>query len=115
MSLTLAESNRVVQGAIAKAEELGIKINVAVCDAGGRLVAFNRMDGAIWGGGIRQPGQGDSLGGLRPDQRCAPGEGRHADHTWDHRGGRRAWNCQPGRRTHYQERGCRGRLRHRRR
>ncbi len=50
MALTLAEANKVVQGAIAKAEELNIKINVAVCDAGARLVAFNRMDGAIWGG-----------------------------------------------------------------
>ncbi len=50
MALTLAEANQIVQGAVAKAEELNIKINVAVCDAGGRLVAFNRMDGAIWGG-----------------------------------------------------------------
>ena len=50
MALTLAEANRIVQGAVAKAEELNIKINVAVCDAGGRLIAFNRMDGAIWGG-----------------------------------------------------------------
>ena len=50
MALTLAEANRVVEGAIAAANEMGIKINVAVCDAGGRLIAFNRMDGAIWGG-----------------------------------------------------------------
>lgn len=50
MALTLAAANRIVQGAVAKAEGLGIKISVAVCDAGGRLVAFNRMDGAIWGG-----------------------------------------------------------------
>ena len=50
MALTLAEANRAVEGAIARAQELNIKINVAVCDAGGRLVAFNRMDGAIWGG-----------------------------------------------------------------
>ena len=57
MSLTLAEANSVVQGAIAKAEELGIKINVAVCDAGGRLVAFNRMDGAIWGGAFGSQGK----------------------------------------------------------
>ena len=57
MSLTLAEANRVVQGAITKAEELGIKINVAVCDAGGRLVAFNRMDGAIWGGAFGSQGK----------------------------------------------------------
>ena len=50
MAITLEEANRMVAGAIAKANELNIKINVAVCDAGGRLVAFNRMDGAIWGG-----------------------------------------------------------------
>jgi glc operon protein GlcG len=49
MALTLAEANRIIEGAIAKAQELNIKISVAVCDAGGRLMAFNRMDGAIWG------------------------------------------------------------------
>src|SRR2546427_6964798 len=49
MALTLAEANRIIQAAITKAQEMNIKISVAVCDAGGRLVAFNRMDGAIWG------------------------------------------------------------------
>ena len=49
MALTLTEANRIVQGAIDKAKEMNIKISVAVCDAGGRLMAFNRMDGAIWG------------------------------------------------------------------
>ena len=48
MSLTLTEANQVVQGALDKAKEMGIRISVAVCDAGGRLMAFNRMDGAIW-------------------------------------------------------------------
>jgi len=50
MALSLAEANRIVEGAVTHAQELNIKINVAVCDAGGRLIAFNRMDGAIWGG-----------------------------------------------------------------
>ena len=50
MVLTLSEANGIVAGTIAKAAELGIKVNVAVCDAGGRLIAFNRMDGAIWAG-----------------------------------------------------------------
>ena len=50
MAVSLAEANKIVAGAIAKAEELNIKINAAVCDAGGRLIAFNRMDGAIWAG-----------------------------------------------------------------
>ena len=48
MALTLQDANRVVEAALAKAREMNIKISVAVCDAGGRLVAFNRMDGAIW-------------------------------------------------------------------
>ena len=50
MALNLAEANRIIAGTIAQAEEFGIKVNVAVCDAGGRLIAFNRMDGAIWAG-----------------------------------------------------------------
>ena len=37
-----------IEGAIAHAAELNIKISVAVCDAGGRPIAMNRMDGAIW-------------------------------------------------------------------
>ena len=48
MALTLVEANRVLQAAIDKAKEMNIKISAAVCDSGGRLVAFNRMDGAIW-------------------------------------------------------------------
>jgi glc operon protein GlcG len=48
MALTLDEANRVIQGALAKARELDIRVSVAVCDAGGRLVAFQRMDNAIW-------------------------------------------------------------------
>jgi uncharacterized protein GlcG (DUF336 family) len=48
MALSLPEANRIVQAALAKAEELGIKISVAVCDFGGHLMAFNRMEGAIW-------------------------------------------------------------------
>ncbi len=50
MAITLEEANRIVAGTIAQAQELNIKVNVAVCDAGGRLIAFNRMDGAIWAG-----------------------------------------------------------------
>src|ERR1700761_7963068 len=48
MSLTLDEANRVVAGALAKAREINIKVSAAVCDAGGRLMAFQRMDNAIW-------------------------------------------------------------------
>ena len=48
MSLTLEEANRIVGGALAKARELYIKISAAVVDSGGRLVALQRMDNAIW-------------------------------------------------------------------
>ena len=48
MALTLADANRMIQAAVAKAEELNMKMCVAVCDAGGRLIAFSRMDGAMW-------------------------------------------------------------------
>ena len=50
MALTLEEANYIAQGAIANAVALGIKINVAVCDVGGRLLVFQRMDGAMWAG-----------------------------------------------------------------
>jgi glc operon protein GlcG len=48
MALSLEDANRVVAGAIAKAKELNIRVSVAVCDAGGRVISLNRMDGAIW-------------------------------------------------------------------
>ncbi len=48
MALTLAEANRIIQGALDKAREMNVRISAAVCDSGGRLMAFNRMDGAIW-------------------------------------------------------------------
>jgi glc operon protein GlcG len=44
----LHEANRILRGALAKAQELNIRISAAVCDAGGRPVAFQRMDNAIW-------------------------------------------------------------------
>ena len=48
MAVSLEEANKVVQATIAKAKELNIKVSVAVCDPGGRLIAFGRMDGTIW-------------------------------------------------------------------
>ncbi len=50
MSLTLDEANRILRGTLAKAQQLNIKVSAAVVDAGGRLVAFQRMDNAIWAG-----------------------------------------------------------------
>lgn len=49
MTLKLAEANRAVEAALAKAGQLGIQISVSVCDAYGHLVAHQRMDGAFAG------------------------------------------------------------------
>ena len=46
VTLTLAEANSIVDAAVAKARQLNVNVSVAVCDAQGRLIAFNRMDGA---------------------------------------------------------------------
>lgn len=50
MPITLNQANRVLRATLAKAEELNIKVTAAVVDNGGRLVALQRMDGAIWAG-----------------------------------------------------------------
>jgi len=49
--ITLDQASAVVEGAKKKAEDLKIKQNIAVVDAGGNLKAFARMDGA-WLGSI---------------------------------------------------------------
>lgn len=46
MSFSLADANAMISRAQDKAAELGIRITVAVVDAGGLLVALSRMDGA---------------------------------------------------------------------
>jgi uncharacterized protein GlcG (DUF336 family) len=48
MALTLDEANRIIAATIAHARTLNIRVSVAVCDAGGRPLAFQRMDGAHW-------------------------------------------------------------------
>ncbi|MGH7045520.1 MAG: GlcG/HbpS family heme-binding protein [Stellaceae bacterium] len=48
MALTLNEANRIIRGALDKAEEMNIRISASVCDAGGHPIAFARMDNAIW-------------------------------------------------------------------
>src|SRR2546428_5894741 len=72
MALTLDEANRIVAGAVAKAQEMNIKISVAVCDAGGRLMAFNRMDGAIFGSIYGSQGKAVGSAGLASPRRGGP-------------------------------------------
>ncbi|PKB70935.1 MAG: hypothetical protein BZY87_07520 [SAR202 cluster bacterium Io17-Chloro-G6] len=57
MALTLSEANRMVQAAIAEAGRINIKLSVSVCDAGGHLLAFNRMEGAIFISAIAAQGK----------------------------------------------------------
>ena len=45
--LTLDEANQVIAAALAGAQNMQMKIAVSVCDEGGRLIAFQRMDGAF--------------------------------------------------------------------
>ena len=72
MALTLDEANRIIAGTIAQAAEFNIKVNVAVCDAGGRLIAFNRMDGAIWAGVYGSQGKAVASAGFgRPSGELA--------------------------------------------
>jgi uncharacterized protein GlcG (DUF336 family) len=45
--LTLAEANQAIAAALARAQNMKMKIALSVCDEGGRLVAFQRMDGVF--------------------------------------------------------------------
>ena len=49
--LTLQQARTAVTAAIEKAQALGVKMNIAVVDAGANLKAFARMDGA-WLGSV---------------------------------------------------------------
>jgi uncharacterized protein GlcG (DUF336 family) len=48
-SLTLEEAKQMLSAAAVKAASLGVAYNVAVVDAGGHLLAFQRQDGALVG------------------------------------------------------------------
>src|SRR5688500_7104328 len=51
MNITLEQAQSAIEAAIAKSTELGLKMNIAVVDAGANLVGFARMDGA-WLGSV---------------------------------------------------------------
>lgn len=50
-NVTLRAARAIVDAARAKAEEIGVPMNIAIVDAGNNLTAFARMDGA-WLGSI---------------------------------------------------------------
>jgi len=45
--LTLLAAQRIINGALMRARQLNLSVSVAVCDATGRLVALNQMDGSV--------------------------------------------------------------------
>ncbi|MFW5488731.1 MAG: GlcG/HbpS family heme-binding protein [Desulfovibrio sp.] len=47
--LTLAQAQKVLTAAVAKAEAIKVPVNIAVVDSGGNLKAFYRMDDAFLG------------------------------------------------------------------
>lgn len=49
--VTLEQAQKVIEAALAKADEIGVPMNVAVVDAANNLTAFARQDGA-WLGSI---------------------------------------------------------------
>jgi uncharacterized protein GlcG (DUF336 family) len=49
--ISLEQAQAAVAAALAKAKEIGVKMNIAVVDAGANLRAFARMDGA-WLGSV---------------------------------------------------------------
>jgi len=47
LSITLDRAEAVIHAAVAEAKKRNWKMNIAVADSGGNLVAFERMDGAM--------------------------------------------------------------------
>src|SRR5581483_12039524 len=46
LQLNLAGAEKILEAAKRKAEAMGLKVNIAIVDDGGHLLAFARMDGA---------------------------------------------------------------------
>jgi uncharacterized protein GlcG (DUF336 family) len=86
MSITLDEANRALDAAIAKATEQGTKMNIAVVDASGRLVAFKRMDGAIWAGVYGSQGKAVASAAFGRDSGVIAGARRVGHYPGDHDG-----------------------------
>ncbi|MDA0262734.1 MAG: heme-binding protein [Chloroflexi bacterium] len=74
MALTLSDANRMVAAAIAEAERMNIKLSVSVCDAGGHLLAFNRMEGAIFISAVAAQGKAVGAVGFGRDSSAIPAD-----------------------------------------
>ncbi len=74
MRLTLREAKRMVDSAIREAERIGITLSVSVCDAGGHLLAFNRMEGAIFISAVAAQGKAVGAVGFGRESGAIPGD-----------------------------------------
>ena len=74
MNLTLGEANRMVQAAITEANRIGIRLSVSVCDAGGHLLAFNRMEGAIFISAVAAQGKAFGAVGFGRESSAIPAD-----------------------------------------
>ena len=74
MNLTLGEANRMVQAAITEANRIGIRLSVSVCDAGGHLMAFNRMEGASFISAVAAQGKAFGAVGFGRDSSAIPAD-----------------------------------------
>ncbi len=74
MALTLSDANRMVEAAIAEAKRINIKLSVSVCDAGGHLLAFNRMEGAIFISAVVAQGKAVGAVGFGRDSSAIPAD-----------------------------------------
>ena len=74
MGLTLGEAKRMVDAAIAEAERIVIRLSVSVCDAGGHLLAFNRMEGAIFISAVAAQGKAVGAVGFGRDSSAIQGD-----------------------------------------
>tara|TARA_Y100000588_G_scaffold139238_1_gene153088 strand:+ start:3862 stop:4221 length:360 start_codon:yes stop_codon:yes gene_type:complete len=63
-----------VQAAITEANRIGIRLSVSVCDAGGHLLAFNRMEGAIFISAVAAQGKAFGAVGFGRDSSAIPAD-----------------------------------------
>jgi uncharacterized protein GlcG (DUF336 family) len=66
MTLTLAQTNKIVALLSHRPRQLNIIVNVAVCDNQGQLIAFNRMDRAYAEGDRFAIGKAVASAGIGP-------------------------------------------------
>lgn len=79
IELNLAGAETIVAAAKAKAESMGVKVNVAVVDDGGHLVAFARMDGAPAASAYTAMTKAASAATFRPESGPLPPGGGEVD------------------------------------